>query len=144
VVTVDGTVAAEFLEARRLSVDKVADIDAALVALEQGTYDAVVFDAPVLAYRVLSEYTNRLELVGGVFAPDPYGIALTEGSDLRESVNWALLEMSRDGTLDDIHRVWFDQTRSVLAVRPCLLLAAGDVSVVVWGLDVVVIRFRLR
>jgi len=48
----------------------------------------------------VTEYSNRLELIGAVFAPDPYGIALTEGSELREPVNWALLEMSRDGAVN--------------------------------------------
>ena len=74
-------------------------------------FDAVVYDAPVLAYRVNTDYQGRLELAGSTFAPDPYGIALTTGSDLREPINAELLEISRDGTLDALNQKWLGTDR---------------------------------
>ena len=111
VVTVEGTVAETFLAEQNINADGVADIDTALQLLDAGEYDAAVYDSPVLAYRASTDYSGRIEVVGSVFAPDPYGIALSPGSELREPINAALLTMSRDGTLDELHLKWFDQLR---------------------------------
>lgn len=109
--TVGGTVAATFLEDSNLSFSNFATVDDALVALVADDLDAVVFDSPVLSYRAATDYSGRVELVDAVFAPDPYAIALSTGSDLREPINAELLAMSRDGTLDAIHLKWFRESR---------------------------------
>lgn len=111
VVTVGGTVAESYLVKKNLPVSTVGSIDEALAGVAEGDFDAVVFDSPVLTYRTTTDYLGLLETVGAVFSPDPYGIALTTGSDLREPINSALLEMSRDGTLDTLHQKWFHTDR---------------------------------
>lgn len=109
--TVDGTVATTFLDQRNLDFQTFADVDAMLVAIADGDIGAGVFDAPVLAYRVSTDYEGVLQLAGPVVAPDPYGIAVATGSDLREPINEVLLEMARDGTLDRLHQIWFATDR---------------------------------
>ena len=111
VVTVDGTVAATFLSNVNIEADTVPDIDLALAAVSEGRYEALVYDAPVVAYRINTDYQGRLELAGGSFAPDPYGIALVSGSPLRELVNEELLTMSRDGTLEQLNQKWLGVDR---------------------------------
>ena len=111
VVTVAGTVGESFLREANIAATGVSDVDTALQAVEDGRFDAVVYDAPVLAYRVNTDYSGRLELAGSTFAPDPYGIALTTGSDLREPINAELLEISRDGTLDALNQKWLGTDR---------------------------------
>ena len=111
VVTVAGTVGESFLREANIAATGVSDVDTALQAVEDGRFDAVVYDAPVLAYRVNTDYSGRLELAGSTFAPDPYGIALTTGSDLREPINASLLEISRDGTLDALNQKWLGTDR---------------------------------
>lgn len=106
VVTIDGTVSATYLAEANLGYETAADIDTALAGVADGTYDAVVYDAPILAYRIDTDYAGLVELAGSDFAPDPYGIALTSGSELREAINAELLQMSRDGTLDGLNQEW--------------------------------------
>lgn len=106
VVTVEGTVAVDYLRDANLSTDTVATLDAALDSVAEGDHDAVVFDAPVLAYRTSTDYQGRLELAGSSFAPDPYGIALETRSDLREPINAVILELFRDGSLDALDDKW--------------------------------------
>jgi len=48
-----------------------------------------------------------LLVLGEVFQPQNYGIALPSGSPERELVNQALLEIIEDGTYDQIYRRWF-------------------------------------
>lgn len=111
VATVAGTVGETFLREANIAATGLADVDTALDAVEDERFDAVVYDAPVLAYRVNTDYSGRLELAGATFAPDPYGIALTTGSDLREPINAELLEISRDGTLDALNQKWLGTDR---------------------------------
>ena len=65
----------------------------------------------MLAFRLATQRTGDLVPAGPVFAPDPYAIALPTGSDLREPINEALLELARDGTLDQLHSRWLATTR---------------------------------
>lgn len=111
VVTVEGTVAETFLREVNTPTDTVTDLEVALEAVANGRYDAVVFDAPVLAYRANTDYSGRLDLVGSTFAPDPYGIALVSGSPIREAINAELLAMSRDGTLETLNEKWLGVSR---------------------------------
>ncbi len=111
VVTVEGTVAESYLRDENLTTATVPDVDAALAAVAEGRYEAVVYDAPVLAYRANTDFSGQVELAGTTFAPDPYGIAFEPGSELREAVNAVLLAMARDGTLEELNQKWLGVDR---------------------------------
>lgn len=111
-LTVEDTKAGDFLSDNRIGFSTASDINEALDRLADGAVDAVVYDAPVLAFAVDQNYADTLQLAGGQFAPDPYAIVLPQGSDLREAVNTVLVEMAGDGTLDRIHEDWFGTRRS--------------------------------
>ncbi len=111
VVTVTDTVAQSYLLNANIAADGVVDIDTALELVASERYEAVVYDSPVLAYRTTTDYNGILELAGSSFAPDPYSIALTTGSDLREPINSVLLEIARDGTLDALNQKWLGTDR---------------------------------
>ena len=111
VVTVEDTVADAYLREFNVPFQPISNLEEALEGVADGTYDAVVYDSPILAYRASTDYSGRIELAGEVFAPDPYGIALISGSDLREAVNAELLSMSRDGTLDALNQKWLGVDR---------------------------------
>lgn len=111
IATVESTVAENYLIDANFAVETVDDIDSALAGLAEGRYDAVVYDAPVLAYRINTDLSGQVVLSGDVFAPDPYGIALNTGSDLREQINAELLSMARDGTLQDLNQKWLGVDR---------------------------------
>jgi polar amino acid transport system substrate-binding protein len=50
-----------------------------------------------------------LTVVGPVFRPEKYGIAVANGSPLRKSINETLLAMYEDGTYEQIYGKWFSQ-----------------------------------
>lgn len=62
-----------------------------LQALAGGKIDAFVLDAPILKYRIHTQYRGRLQVLPQIFDQQYYGIALPEGSDLREPLNRSLL-----------------------------------------------------
>jgi polar amino acid transport system substrate-binding protein len=49
------------------------------------------------------------EVVGSPFNEEVYGIAVNQGSPLREQINRALLQLREDGTYDVIYAKWFGE-----------------------------------
>lgn len=109
IATVPGTVAAEYLDHRRLPHVALTSAEDGLDQLLQGEVQAIVFDAPSLRYWAARSGSGRLQVVGPVFQPEKYGIALKQHSPLREQIDEALLAMYADGTYEDIHSRWFSR-----------------------------------
>ncbi len=111
VVTVAKSTAASYLADQQIRATPVADIDDAYLELEQGRADAVVFDAPVLRYYESHGGRGRVRTVGGTFRQEGYGIALPQGSPLRQRIDVALLQLREDGTYARLVTTWFgDET----------------------------------
>ena len=107
--TVAGSTAEAFLQGRDINGRAMDDLSDVLQAFENGDLDAVVFDAPVLAYYVLTDGANFGQLVGPSFQHESYGIALQSGSELIEPINQSLLKLREDGTYAELHRKWFGE-----------------------------------
>jgi ABC-type amino acid transport substrate-binding protein len=107
IATVDGSTAADYLTARGISFTGVENIEEAYPLLIGETVDAIVYDAPVLRYYSISRGKGLVQVVGVIFKPEKYGIALEQGSPLREPINEVLLEMYQDGSLEVIYDRWF-------------------------------------
>ncbi len=107
VATLTKTTAEAWLEGRRIVPRTFARIEDACAAVANGHVDAVVYDSPVLVWYARGEGAGKVRLVGHVFARQNYGIGLQPGSDLREPVNRALLDLRDSGTYDDLYRKWF-------------------------------------
>lgn len=109
--TIEGSTAAGFLDRRDLYFTGYDGLAPMLAAFEEGTLDAVVFDAPILSFYASHEGKDFAELAGPVFMRENYGIAFPTGSPLVEDVNQALLALREDGTYDAIHEKWFGNLR---------------------------------
>ena len=59
-------------------------VDDAITALLKGEVEAVVSDAPTLLYYANREEKGKVAVVGKIFEPQSYGLALPQGSHLRE------------------------------------------------------------
>lgn len=105
--TIGGSTADTYLDRREMSPQRFADLTTLLDGFESGQLDAVVFDAPVLAYYIATNPRTQGRLVGPVFVRENYGIALPSGSDLAEPLNQSLLKLREDGTYDSLYRDWF-------------------------------------
>ncbi len=85
----------------------VSRIEDAYALLEAGKVDAVVYDFPALSYYVAHGGEGKVRTAGPIFSHEPYGIAMQEGSPLRESVNQALLHVLESGEYTRIYKKWF-------------------------------------
>jgi ABC-type amino acid transport substrate-binding protein len=62
-----------------------------LPALKSGKIDAVINDAPILYYRIHTDYENELVVLPIHLDEELYGFGVKEGSPLREYINRSLL-----------------------------------------------------
>lgn len=85
----EGTTAYDYLTSNGVRPVGVGLIEDAFDLLEAGEVEAVVHDAPVL--RSLAQQKPDVRVLEATFAPQSYGVALRQGSELREDINRAIL-----------------------------------------------------
>lgn len=107
VATLAGSTSEDYLRDSNANVAPFSTIEQALAALSEGKVQAVVYDAPILAYYANSEGKNDTQLVGPVFRPESYGIAVQNNSAFRKRINLALLTLREDGTYDTLRAKYF-------------------------------------
>jgi ABC-type amino acid transport substrate-binding protein len=107
IASVPGSAAADYLTARGLSFTPVHSAPEAIRLFQRGAVQAGVFDAASLEYLAANEGHGIVEVVGPIFRPEKYGMAVANGSALRKRIDEALLEMYEDGTYERIHSAWF-------------------------------------
>ena len=105
--TTSGSTASNYLDSRDLRHHGYDDLETLLAAFESNELDAVVFDAPILAYYANTKGRHTAQIVGPVFLRENYGIVLSPNSSLAEPINQSLLRLREDGTYEDIYRKWF-------------------------------------
>ena len=92
VVTLSGSTSEAYLRRRHIVTRDYATLEAGLAAVEDGKMDALVYDAPLLRYTVLTGPSRAVEVLPFTFQRQDYGIALPSGSPLREPINRVLLK----------------------------------------------------
>ena len=74
--------------------------------------DAVVYDAPNLLFYANGEGRGKVTVVGKIFEPQDYGLALPQGSPLREKLNRAILTLKENDELARSVEKWLGRAGS--------------------------------
>ena len=111
ICTVPGTAAADYLRERGLPFENIDSAADGFRMLMRGDVQAIVYDAPTLQYWAGRLGNGSLAVVGPIFRPEKYGIAVANGSPLRKTINETLLEMYEDGTYEQIYQKWFSASK---------------------------------
>lgn len=109
IATVPGSIAADYLTQLGLPYAAVNNADDGYNLLVQGQVQAIVYDVPTLQYWAARRGNGVLQVVGPVFRPEKYGIAVGSESPLRKQIDQALLTMYADGSYEEVYRKWFSQ-----------------------------------
>lgn len=94
--TVPASASAAFLETENIAFQDYETVDAALAALAGGKLEAVVYDAPLLQYRLKMGPYGGVEMLDGLYGRQDYAVSLPPGSPLREGLNQAMLRQMAD------------------------------------------------
>jgi len=109
VATVEGSTSENILRKAGAKIIEVSDIDLAYQKLKKEEIDAIVFDAPAVIYYEQNDKDDQMEIVGELFDKQKYGIAMQQGSPLREKINQAILGLKESGDYDLLYRKWFGE-----------------------------------
>jgi len=112
VANLAGSTSEDYLKLNKTRAVPFETINKALEALEAGKVQAVVYDAPILAYYANNEGKGNTQLVEPIFRPESYGIALQNNSAFRRRINLALLKIREDGTYDTLRTKYFGDQSS--------------------------------
>jgi ABC-type amino acid transport substrate-binding protein len=93
VVSIKHSVSDTYLRNRRIYPLYVKNVSEGLLAIKEGSVDAMVYDAPLLHYIIKEKYPQDLMVIEALFESQNYGIALPENSPLRERINREMLEI---------------------------------------------------
>ena len=102
-----GSTASAFLSERQIQHRQFASYQELIASFEAMELDAVVFDGPILEHYLTQSSATDAHLLERVFRPEDYGIALPQGSALREPINRILLRMAETGTYTELTSKWF-------------------------------------
>jgi ABC-type amino acid transport substrate-binding protein len=91
VATLPGTASEAWLAERGIVTVDRESVEAALASLARGEVEAVVYDIPILQYRIQEGWEGTLRVLPWVLAPQLYALGLPPGSSLCEAVDRALL-----------------------------------------------------
>ncbi len=83
------------------------NIDQAYLEVATGGADAAMHDTPNVLYYIKTAGQGRAKAVGADVKAAFYGIGFQQGSELRDKVNVALLEMMEEGEYDELYSKWF-------------------------------------
>lgn len=102
-----GTASATWVSQRGLSSRRYERIADAYAGLAGDEIDAIVYDAPSLMYYAQTAGRGTVRAVGGTFAPQDLGMAVRQGSALRERINQAVLDLKQEGEIARLKAEWF-------------------------------------
>ncbi|MGL1930817.1 MAG: glutamine ABC transporter substrate-binding protein GlnH [Desulfotalea sp.] len=109
VSTKTGTTSVDFLKknAPKAKLTLFPNDNAMFMELMTGGVDAAMFDKPVIESFVSKAGAGKVEIVGDLYAGQPYGIGFPKGSPLVAKVNTALAKLKANGEYAKIYEKWF-------------------------------------
>ena len=106
--TVKGSTSADWLSMLKIPYRTSNSIEDLLSELEEGKWDAVVYDKPVLEYYVAKDDLRHIDILKSTFTRENYGIALPPQAPYREKMDILLLQLTQT-------QEWQDQLNAVLS-----------------------------
>lgn len=105
--TTAGSTSSQFLTAQSINHKTYENLDDLFSAIEGGVLDAIVHDAPILAYYAKTQGQGKFRTAGRVFNPEKYGFLFPQSSITREQFDQGLLKLRETGQYNKILTKWF-------------------------------------
>jgi len=100
--TIRHTTSEVYLKENRISYIPFDTASEGLKAVEDSAINALVYDAPLLQYFANKDYRGKIEVLPKIFSRQDYGIALPQGSAIREPINRLLLKRIHEPEWQDL------------------------------------------
>ncbi|MFD1215125.1 MULTISPECIES: transporter substrate-binding domain-containing protein [Microbulbifer] len=106
-----GSTAQESMVRHAIKTREFKDIEQAVSGLRSGEVQALVADAPVLAYFTFQNPGLGVRLVGKLFEPDKYAFALPRGSDLTRPISIEVIAAYESRLIFNLKEKYFGPVR---------------------------------
>lgn len=112
--TETGTIAVDYIKdhIKDAKLEQLPSINNALLALQAGRTDAVIYDKPLLLYYASTAGKGKVRVVQPPLEGRDVGIGFQKGSPLVAAANAQLAAMKADGRLKALNRKWFGEETS--------------------------------
>ena len=112
--TETGTAAVDYIEKhlKDATLDQMPSINDALLALQAGRTDAVIYDKPLLLYYANTAGKGKVKVLQPPLEGLDVGIGFQKGSPLVAAADAQIAAMRADGRLQAINHKWFGETAS--------------------------------
>jgi ABC-type amino acid transport substrate-binding protein len=107
--SVPGSTSAMYLTDSGISFREYETPEDALRAVARGDLDAVVYDAPILRYLAIKEFSGSVQVLEKTFSRQDYAFALPPRSPHRETLNLAMLEVIGSDAWQDLLRTYLGE-----------------------------------
>jgi polar amino acid transport system substrate-binding protein len=107
VISIGSSTASKFLTEKNIAHIDLANLNDAFSSISSNQSDALVYDAPPMAYYSNNDGKGKVHLIGEVFKPENYGIVFPQNSLNLNKVNLALLSIKEDGTYKELYTKYF-------------------------------------
>lgn len=107
--TETGTLAVDYIKEhiKGANIAQLPSVNNALLALEAGRTDAVIYDKPVLMYYAANAGKGKVRVIQPTLQGLDVGVGFKKGSPLVAPANATLAAMRADGRLKAIREKWF-------------------------------------
>lgn len=107
--TETGTIAVDYIKnnLKNAKLEQLPSINNALLALEAGRTDAVIYDTPLLLYYAKTAGKGKVKVIKPTLVGQNVGIGFQKGSPLVAPANVQLAAMKADGRYKAICDKWF-------------------------------------
>ncbi|MGV1757439.1 MULTISPECIES: transporter substrate-binding domain-containing protein [Rhizobium] len=107
--TETGTIAVDYIKnnLKNATLEQLPSINNALLALQAGRTDAVIYDTPLLLYYAKTAGKGKVKVIQPTLAGQNVGIGFQKGSPLVAPTNIQLAAMKADGRYKAICDKWF-------------------------------------
>lgn len=107
--TETGTLAVDYIKEniKSATIAQLPSVNNALLALEAGRTDAVIYDKPVLMYYAANAGKGKVRVIQPTLQGLDVGVGFKKGSPLVAPANATLAAMRADGRLKAIREKWF-------------------------------------
>jgi len=100
--TIKYTTSEIYMQDNRIVYIPYDTVTEALEALNLGSINTLVYDAPLLQYFINQDYKGKIEVLPNTFLRQDYGIALPHASEIREPINRILLKQIHQEEWQDL------------------------------------------
>lgn len=107
--TETGTIAVDYIKHKieGATLAQLPSINDALLALQAGRTDAVIYDTPILMYYANTTGKGKVKVIEPTLAKQEVAIGFPKGSPLVAEVNAQLAAMRADGRYEALNKKWF-------------------------------------